>query len=124
MCVYHIYIDTYISGSTRTIWFLPSSSARMKSLATAVADLQHTLKGVQRGGQERCTLCSRKKLAKQDFRQIFLRSFYEPCFLHPLTSRKAIKSLMETSLLMTSSNPLLKCVLDCRYPLSLKSHEY
>ena len=31
---------------------LPSASARINSLATAVADLQHTLKGVQGGDQE------------------------------------------------------------------------
>ena len=30
----------------------PSGSPRMKSLATEVADLQHTLKGVQGGDQE------------------------------------------------------------------------
>ena len=37
---------------------LPSASTRMKSLATAVTDLQHTQKGVQGNDQEWGTLCS------------------------------------------------------------------
>ena len=39
-------------------WHLPSISVRIKSWATAAADLQHPLKGVQGGDQERGTLCS------------------------------------------------------------------
>ena len=35
----------------------PSGSTRMKSPATAVADLQHTQKGAQGGDQEWCALC-------------------------------------------------------------------
>ena len=33
-------------------WHLPSASTRIKSLATAAADCQHPLKGVQGGDQE------------------------------------------------------------------------
>ena len=34
-------------------WHLPSVLSRVKSLATAVADLQHPLKGVQESGMRR-----------------------------------------------------------------------
>ena len=38
----------------------PSASTRVRSLVTAAADLQHTLKGAQDRGQERGSLCSGK----------------------------------------------------------------
>ena len=58
------------------------------------------------------------KLAEQDFRKIYSEEdFSEPNFLHLLISRKALKSLMETSAHRTSSNPLPKCVRDCTSPL-------
>ena len=50
--------------STLYLWMTilrsPSASTRMKSLVTAVADLQHTLKEVQDEDQEWGTLCSGK----------------------------------------------------------------
>ena len=46
---------------------LPSGSTRTESLATAVTDLQHTLKGIQ-GVQIRSeALCALRKLAEQTF---------------------------------------------------------
>jgi len=47
-------------NKTYVVEKLPSASVRMKSLVTAVADLQHTLKGVQSRVQERGAPCSWK----------------------------------------------------------------
>ena len=58
------------------------------------------------------------KLAEQDFRQdIFRRKFYEPNFSHLFILRKALKSLRDHLLLMTSSNLLPRCGLNCMDPL-------
>ena len=74
----------------------PSCSSRMRALATAVTDLPHTPRGVQGGDEEWeafCALGIRTGLQIN----IFKRRFYEPNFLHLLISRKALKSLTETS---------------------------
>ena len=74
----------------------PLDSTRMKEPATVVTDLPH-LKGIQGGDQEWGTLLQ-DKLAEQAFGQLdIFRRFYKPSVLHLLTSRKALKSLMETS---------------------------
>ena len=44
----------------------PSASTRVRSLATAVADLQYTLKVVQGQDHEWGTLCSGKKTGRTD----------------------------------------------------------
>lgn len=69
----------------------------MKSLATADADLQPTLKGVQGGNQEK-GYCTLGKLTEQAFRQLDSFRFYESNFLHLFISRKTLKLLMEASL--------------------------
>ena len=77
---------------------LPSASSRMESLATASSDRQHPLRGAQGGDQEWGTQGSGKKTGITGLQiDLFRRRFYEPNFLHLLTSRKALKSLMETS---------------------------
>ena len=48
-------------------WHLLSAPAKIKSGATATVDLQHSLKGVEGGDQER-GLCALGKLAEQAFR--------------------------------------------------------
>ena len=60
-----------------------------------------------------------EKLAEQAFREldIFRRKSDESNFLHLLRPRKALKSLAETSVYVTSSRPLPKRVPDGRYPL-------
>ena len=47
----HFEFEAFMKLST-TNWHLPSTSARIKSGATAAADLQHPLKGIQSGDQE------------------------------------------------------------------------
>ena len=55
---------TVIQNIQRTLptenYYLPSVFTRMKSLTTAVADNEHTLKGVRDGGQEWGARCSGK----------------------------------------------------------------
>ena len=46
-----IYLEN-ISKLPAKTWHLPPASTRIRSLATAVADLQHALQGVQGGDQE------------------------------------------------------------------------
>ena len=77
---------------------LPSTCTRLKSLATAVADLQYSLK-FQCGDQECGTLCSEEHWQKQVFRvlDIFGRRFHAPDFLQLLKSRKQVKKLTELS---------------------------
>ena len=61
---------------------LPSTSRRSKSLAAAIADLQHILKGIQwRSGMRHSVFW--EKLAEQTFRllDISRRRFYESNFL-------------------------------------------
>ena len=65
----------------------PSSSTRIKSLATAVV----TLKGIQGDNQDEA-VCALGKQAEQALRYIE-RKFYEPCFLRLPILRKAIKPL-------------------------------
>ena len=48
-------------------WHLLSAPAKIKSGTTAIVDLQHSLKGVEGGDQER-GLCALGKLAEQAFR--------------------------------------------------------
>lgn len=45
-------------------WHLPYAFTRMKSLATVVADLQHTLKGIRSGEQKWDSLVLWEKLAE------------------------------------------------------------
>ena len=67
---------------------LPSSCTRIKSLATEVPDLQHTLKGHRDIDQDWGNLCS-AKIDRIGLQDRFLppasprRKFYEPNFLHP-----------------------------------------
>ena len=97
----------------------------------AVADLQHSLRGVQGGDQEWGTLCP-GKTGRTDPQIVICRTrFYKPNFLHLLISRKELKSLTVNLLFMTSSNLLVtsgkflpKCVSDCSSPSSSKSHIY
>ena len=70
----------------------PSSSTRIKSLAAAVTDLQHTLKGVDRGQDE--AVCALGELAEQAFRKIFSgEKFMNPIsYIFPyLENTKSIK---------------------------------
>ena len=61
---------------------LPSASTRMKPLATAVADPQHTPKGVQGRDQNWGTLCSGKNWQNRTSDSwVFFRRFYELNFL-------------------------------------------
>ena len=71
----------------------PSSSTRIESLATAVADLQHVLKGVQGGDLEWGSLCSGKtgRTGLQIVRYFQKKLSYEPGFLHLPILRKALK---------------------------------
>ena len=73
---------------------MPSISKRIKSGATAAADLQQPRKGVQ-GGEQNEALCVLGKLAGQVFRYIFSGADFK--FLYLLTCRKALKSFMVTS---------------------------
>ena len=67
----------------------PSSSIRTKLLATAVADLQYTLKGIQGEDQDE-VLCALGKLAELAIRQLnlFRRESHGPSFLDLPTLRK------------------------------------
>ena len=82
---------------------LSPAATRIKSLVTAVADLQHTLKEIQGRDQEWGPLCS-EKTAKAGLQIDILRRRLENLFnllnfLHLLMSRKALELLMGTSAL-------------------------
>ena len=73
---------------------LPSASTQMRSLATAVTDLQHLLNGGQGRDQERDTLCSGRTgpwMVRCPLETLQAR------YLHLLTPRKTLKSLKVTS---------------------------
>lgn len=90
---------------------------RVKSRAPAVGDLEDTLKGVQ-GRSRNEAIYALGKLAERDSSQdTFRRKFYEPNFSHLFILRKALKSLRDHLFLMTSSNLLPRCGLNCMYPL-------
>ena len=59
-CPWLFFVQSHKNRRPTKNCHLPSGSAKMKSLATAVADLQRTLKGAQGGDQEWGTLCSGK----------------------------------------------------------------
>ena len=65
----------------------PSSSIRIKSLITAVADQQYSLKGIPGKDQDKAKLTA--PLLRQT--DIFKRNFCEPKFLHQPIFRKALK---------------------------------
>ena len=77
----------------------PFASIRIKSLATAVADLHHTLKEfrVEIRNEALCALGKNGRTGLQIVRYFFRRRFYKPKFLRLLICRKALKSLTETS---------------------------
>ena len=93
----------------------PCSSTRIESWATSVPDLPHTLKGFQAGDWEWGALCCGKtgRIGLQIIRY-FEEKILWGSFLHFPTLRKALKSLRYLGL-MTSSNLLLRCVVDCMY---------
>lgn len=81
---------------------LPIPPTRMKSLVSAVADLQHTPKRVQERGLERGIVfwekTGRTGLSREIFRRGFFFFFFnEPNFFHFLISTKTLKSLTKTS---------------------------
>ena len=80
-----------------TYWHSPSTPREIKLWAPAAADLQQPLKGVQHGDQEQDTVCSGKNWQNKSSASYFQEKNYELKFLHLLISRKAPKSLMETS---------------------------
>ena len=89
---------------------------KIKSLATIVSDLQFTLRGIQGEAQDEA-LCVLGKLAEQALRKldIFRRTFSEPRFLPLSILGKALKTLTEIPVSVTSSNLLQRSVLDCTY---------
>ena len=109
-----------------TDWHLPSTSVRIQLCA---ADLQYSLKRVQGGKHTWGTLCSGKNWQG---RSSDTQIFSETNFMSPiLVSRKTLKSFMVGTaphnwckLHKTSRNLLEKCVLDCMYLFSPKSHIY
>ena len=90
----------------------PPSSTRNKSLATAVLDLQYTLKRIQCGDQKWGTLCSGKVGLTELQVDNFRRKFYEVAFLHISILRKLLKSLTD----ICSLGLLLRPMLDCTSP--------
>ena len=71
----------------------PLGSTKIESVAMAVADFQHTLKGVQGRDQEWGILCS-GKTGRIGLQMIFLReNFMNPNFFHLPILRKALKSV-------------------------------
>ena len=73
---------------------LPSSSTRIKSLATAVADLQDTLKGIQNKGKDEA-LCALGKWAELAFSEldIFRRNFLRTWILASFYTYKSTKTI-------------------------------
>ena len=113
----------WLEGSVNYKLALAIYLHRIKSCATAAADLQQPLKGVQGGEQKWGTLCSGK--SGRTGLQI-VRYFQEQIlwaqFLYLLIFRKVLKSFMVTivphdkqNLHETSRNLLEKDVLDCMY---------
>ena len=108
--------DTAISTyKKKCIFKLPSQechllsvSRKIESLATSVADLQHSLKEVQGRDQEWGTLCSGKLVNR--LLDIWRINFYEPNFLHLIILRKVLKSLTKVSVPLTSSYCWPRCV--------------
>ena len=74
-------------------WHLSSASARIRSLAIAVANFLHTLKGVQYGDQEWGIQCSGKNWQKRPSDKSLQKILWAQV-LHLLISRKALKSLV------------------------------
>ena len=73
--------------------FSPLGSTKIESVATAVADFQHSLKGVQGRDQEWGILCS-GKTGRRGLQMIFLReNFMNPNFCHLPILRRALKSV-------------------------------
>ena len=63
--------------------FKPPSSTRIKSLATAITDLESTLEGIH-GKDHDKAICALGKLAEPVLRYLDIssRNFYKPNFLH------------------------------------------
>lgn len=76
-----------VSIASAKDWHLPSAFTRRKSLATAVADLQHILKRVQGGNWEMTPLCCGKPRNRLS---TFLGRDFRAQILHFLTFRRSL----------------------------------
>ena len=76
---------------------MPSSSIRIESLATAIADF-HTLKGIQGEDQEKGTLRSGKTGRTSLQIDTFRGKFYESCFFHLPILRASLVAQMVKNL--------------------------
>ena len=100
-------------------WHLPSGSTRINHLPLYFL----ILRGVQSGDQKWGTLCSEKNWQNRPSDRYFQEKILGAQFLAPSHIQKSTKIINGDTylLLVTSSNPLPKRVLDCTYPPSLKS---
>ena len=101
----------------------PPSSTRIKSLVTAVADLQQAQEFRTEIRTRPSVLWENRQNRPSDRKVFPSESFFKCGFLHLPTLRKALKALTDISALRDQQQLLLRYVLGCRYPLH-QNHIY
>ena len=105
--------------------YLPSTSVRMKSCASAATDFQHPLTGVQSREQKWGTLCSENNWHDRFSDRYFQEQILWAQFLYLLIFRKILKSFMGITVPHYTSRNLLGKKNKCLHLLSLhQNHIY